>query len=180
MNLNHTEDTTGATPEGPQELDALGRIEIEAAGDEQARADAEEKILNPEPEPVIDPAQAWGQVAMMVGGILSMALPELKTVYSEPACMAWGGGMAAVAEKYGWEADETIAKFAPECALALASFPLIVGTVQAIKSRQEASKAKPLNAAPMRPGDGVAGPNNADVVEVKPMDMAPGGFSEPT
>lgn len=182
MDLNHTEEATPGAPGAPEEMSPLDRIALEALGGEQAQQEAEDRILHgdPEPEPVIDPALAWGQVAMMFGGILGMAMPELKSVYTEQACMDWGGGMAQVAAKYGWEADETIAKFGPECALAIASFPLVAGTVVAIKSRQAASKAKNLNEPPSRAGNGVAGPNNAPNEPFNPMTMEPGGFSEPT
>lgn len=177
--LNHPEDIASA-PGGPPELDALGRIELEAMGDEQERATAEEKILNPEPEPVIDPAQAWATMAKTVGGLLGMALPELRDVYTDAACLDWGRGMSLVADKYEWNADETMAKWAPECTLIMASIPLIVPTVFAIKERVAASKAKPINNPPSHDLNSVAGANNADAEEVKPMDMKPGGFSEPT
>lgn len=177
--LNQPEDQ--APVSGP-EMDPLDRIGLEAQGMEQEAQAAEDKILHgePESEPVIDPAHAWGQLAMMAGGILTMALPELKSVYTEQNCMAWGGGMAAVADKYGWDAGDTMAKWAPECMLIMTSIPLIVPTVQAIKSRQAAAKAKSLNEAPKRPENAMAGPNNADTVDVNPMMQPPGNFSEPT
>lgn len=117
---------------------------------------------------------------MMVGGVLGMALPELRAVYTEDACLAWGGGMAAVSDKYGWDAGDTAAKWAPECMLLMTSIPLIVPTVQAIKQRQAASKAKALNEAPKSAARGVAVANNAPIEDVNPMMQEPGGFSEPT
>lgn len=181
--LNQTDDAAGAAPGGaPEGLSALDRIGIEAMGMEADAAAAEDKILNgePEPEPVIDQAQAWGQIAMMVGGVLGMALPELKSVYTEAACLEWGGGMAAVSDKYGWDAGDTAAKWAPECMLLMASVPLIVPTVQAIKARQAAAKAKPLNDAPKRAANGVAGRQDVTTVDLNPMAQEPGGFSVPT
>lgn len=166
----------------PEQLSPLDRIGLEAQGMEQEAAAEEDRIINgePEPEPVIDPAQAWGQIAMMVGGVLSMALPELRSVYTEQACMAWGGGMAAVSDKYGWDASETAAKWAPECMLLMVSIPLIVPTVGAIKQRQAAMRAKALNDPPKKGGEGVAGPNNAATMDANPMMQEPGGFSVPT
>lgn len=180
--LNQPEDQPSA-PGVPGELSALDRIAMEAQGMEAEAAAEEDKFLNgePEPEPVIDPAHAWGQLAMMAGGILGLALPELRSVYTEQACMAWGGGMAAVADKYGWDAGETAAKWAPECMLLMASVPLVVPTVQAIRTRQKAMKAKELNARPQAHGENaMAGPNNAPEEPSNPMMMEPGGFSEPT
>jgi hypothetical protein len=149
---------------------------------ENEAAAAEDKILNgdPEPEPVIDHAQSWAQIPFMLGGVLSMALPELRGVYTEQACYAWGQGMAAVADKYGWDAGETMAKFGPECMLIAASVPLLLPTVKAIKTRQAAMKAKALNDAPEKAERGVAGRNNAPEQPSNPMMQEPGGFSEPT
>jgi hypothetical protein len=180
--LNQNEDAPPQPGGEPEGLSALDRIGIEAQGMENDAAAEEDKILNgePEPEPVIDPAHAWGQLAMMAGGILGMALPELRSVYTEDACMAWGGGMAAVADKYGWDAGETAAKWAPECMLLMTSIPLIVPTVQAIKQRQAASNAKALNDPPKSAARGVAAPNNAPGMPENPMMQEPGGFSVPT
>jgi ribulose 1,5-bisphosphate carboxylase large subunit-like protein len=180
--LNQPEELTPAPGGEPEGLSALDRIGIEAQGMENDAQAAEDKIVNgePEPEPVIDPAHAWGQLAMMAGGILGMALPELRAVYTEDACLAWGGGMAAVSDKYGWDAGDTAAKWAPECMLLMTSLPLIVPTVQAIKQRQAASKAKALNDAPKSAERGVAAPNNAEYVDSNPMRQEPGGFSVPT
>lgn len=166
-------------------LSALDRIGIEAQGLENDAQAAEDKITGngePEPAPVIDPAHAWGQLAMMAGGILGMALPELRAVYTEDACLAWGGGMAAMSDKYGWDAGDTAAKWAPECMLLMTSIPLIVPTIAAIKQRRKASKAKPLNSAPESAAGAVATPPAGaagDATPFRVMGLEPGGFSEP-
>jgi hypothetical protein len=130
--------------EQTNELSALDRIEIEAQFAENEHAAKEEAILNPPDENAMAPAIAWAQVPMMLGGILSMAMPELKNVYTEPACMQWGGAMSQVAAKHGWDAQETMAKWGPEIALAMASLPLIAPTVAAIKKkRAEGPENKP-------------------------------------
>lgn len=119
-------------------MDTLDMIAAEAApleADQQDRIDA---IENPQPEQIIDPSFGWAQIPLMVGGMLSMAMPELKGVYTEAACTQWGTAMHAVATKYGWEAGETISRFAPEIALAVASFPLVVPVVHAVKARKAA------------------------------------------
>jgi ribulose 1,5-bisphosphate carboxylase large subunit-like protein len=181
--LNQPNEGQGAAAPGDQaELSALDRIALEAQGMEQDQAEADDKIINgePEPEPVIDQAGAWGQLAMMAGGILGMALPELRAVYTEEACMAWGGGMAAMSDKYGWDAGETAAKWAPECMLLMTSLPLIVPTVQAIKQRQKAAKARALNNPPASAARAVATQQDAPETPFRPMEQEPGGFSVPT
>jgi hypothetical protein len=157
------------------ELDNLDKIALEAMGGEiedQAKQDA---ILNPNPEPVIDPAKTWAQIPFMLGGMLAMAMPELKQVYTEAACMTWGQGMAAVSDKYGWDAGETISRWAPEFMLVAASMPLLVPTVRAVKARAEAAKAR----APEKAPEAVAGAQGAAAEPVNPMMAEPGGFSVP-
>lgn len=169
-----------AAPDGG--MSALDRIGIEAQGLENDAQAVEDKILNggEEPAPVVDPALAWAQMMMMAGGFVSMALPELRDVYTEAACMNWGAGMAAVAGKYGWDAGDTMAKWAPECALIMASVPLLIPTVRAVKTRQAAKKAKPLNKAPKRDESAAKDGLHATDVPTNPMHQEPGGFSVPT
>lgn len=164
-----TEDKSG-------ELSALDKIALEAMGGEAEAQAAQDAILNPDPAPVIDPAHTWAQIPMLLGGMLAMVMPELKAVYTESACVAWGQGMAAVADKYGWDAGETISKWGPEVMLLVASVPLIVPTVGAIRQRQEVAKA----AAPKKAPEAVAGPQRATAETINPMMQEPGGFSVPT
>lgn len=128
-------------------MDALDQISAEAAGLENDQEAAQEAALNPggEPRQAIDPAIAWGQLPKMFGGILAMAVPELGAVYTDDKCYAWGAAMHLVAEKYEWDAAETMARYGPEIALAMATLPLAIPTVQAIKGAVEkAKKAKPI------------------------------------
>jgi len=179
--LNQPEDLApdlGGEQPAPGSFESLDRIGLEALGLENDADAAEQKILNggEDPAPPVDHGQAWGHLAMMAGGFLAMALPELRPVYTEQACMQWGAGMAAVADKYGWDASDTAARWAPEIALIMVSIPLVIPTVQAIKSRQAASKAKALNDAPEKPARAVAPPP----IDPNPMMQEPGGFSVPT
>ncbi|MCX7289726.1 hypothetical protein [Janthinobacterium sp.] len=151
--------------------DPLDRIAMEAMGEERAQAQADADFIDPPTPPGIDPAQTWGQIPFMLGKVLSMALPELAGVYNEQACYQWGVGMAAVSEKYGWDAGEVIGRFGPEIALAVASVPLVVPTYQAIKARREAKereeKARPREEKDITPSTD------------HPMGQAPGGFVDP-
>ncbi|WP_219137045.1 hypothetical protein [Janthinobacterium sp. UMAB-60] len=151
--------------------DPLDRIAMEAMGEERAQAQADADFIDPPQPPGIDPAQTWGQIPFMFGKVLGMAMPELAGVYTEEKCYQWGVGMAAVSEKYGWDAGEVIGRFGPEIALAVASVPLVVPTYQAIKARREAKereeKARPREEKDITPSDN------------HPMGQAPGGFVDP-
>lgn len=119
-------------------LDNLDRIALEAGegeADEQAKLDAIENP--PPPEPLINPAESWAQIPFMVGGLLSMAMPELKEAYTPAACLTWGESMHLVAQKYEWDAAETMSKWAPDIGLLMASLPLVLPTIAAIKARRE-------------------------------------------
>ena len=83
--------------------------------------------------------------------------------------------MAAVAQKYEWDAAETVSKWAPEFMLLAASLPLVVPTVRAVKARKTIADAKDK----ARTVDGVAGPQDEQAGPIRPMDMPPGNFSEP-
>lgn len=122
-------------------MDALDMIAAEAnplEAEQQAAIDAIENP--PAPEPIIDPSYGWAQIPAMIGGMLTMAMPELNGVYNEQACMQWGTAMHAVATKHGWEAGETMARFGPEIALTVASIPLVVPVVHAVKARRAAAE----------------------------------------
>jgi hypothetical protein len=153
-------------------LDNLDRIALEASGSEAEAQAVEDAILNPNPEPVIDPAQTWAQVPKMFGGLLAMAMPELAQVYTDDKCLAWGVGMAAVSEKYGWDAGETISRFGPEIALVVASLPLVLPTVTAIKTRRAEAAKKPPDKLIATEAEKEASNN--------PMLQEPGGFSVPS
>ncbi|SFU99589.1 hypothetical protein [Pseudoduganella namucuonensis] len=153
----------------PEELSALDRIALEAGFEEQAQAKADHANLHPELER-IDPAEAWAQLPLMLGGLLSIAMPELREAYNPKACYQWGGAMAMVAEKYGWDAATVIG---PELALVAASVPLVLPTYFAIKARRDkVERERPVQAEPAREPAEASQPRG-------PMDQAPGGFSVP-
>ncbi|SFV12825.1 hypothetical protein [Pseudoduganella namucuonensis] len=154
---------------GQPEMSALDRIALESAFEEQAQADADHAKLHPELER-IDPAESWAQIPILVGGVLSMAMPELAEVYTHKACYAWGAGMAMVAEKRGWDAAKVIG---PEMALLAATIPLAVPTYFVVKHHLDrARREKPVQPEPERDVTDLNQPRG-------PMDQAPGGFSVP-
>jgi hypothetical protein len=100
-------------------------------------------------------AMGWAMLAKGVGGALSVALPEVRDVYNDAACMAWGEAMDALAQKYGW--SDGASRFGPEIAVAFASFGLVMPVVQAVKARKAASEKRATaieqaGAEPMKQG----------------------------
>lgn len=141
-------------PEEQGGMSDLDRIALEASADEQAQAAKEDAVLHPEKANLPDPATAWAQIPAMFGGLLGIAMPELKGAYTEAACMQWGGAMAQVADKYGWDAGETMSRFAPEIALVMATLPLALPTAKAIgERRKKAAQERPE--PPQRPDNGL-------------------------
>ncbi|HGO6127519.1 TPA: hypothetical protein ACK3RK_006087 [Burkholderia cepacia] len=88
----------------------------------------------------VDPATQWAMLPKVFGGILAMAMPELNDVYSDAACAEWGSKMVPVADKYGWDAAGALSGFMPEIALAMATLPLAIPTLAAIKQRRIAAE----------------------------------------
>lgn len=114
--------------------DPLDRIALEAGGAEAAAQAKVDEILNP--EPAIDPAEAWAALPKMFGGLLQIAMPELAGVYTDAACLQWGGAMQVLAEKHNWDAASTMANWAPEIGIVFATLPLALPTIKAIRARK--------------------------------------------
>jgi hypothetical protein len=174
MNDLATNSPDGGT--GPQ-IDPLDRIALEASIDEQAAQRAQDEALNPPPpEGVPDQADIWALVPRQLGALLAIALPELGHVYNEDACRQWGVGMAAVSQKYGWDAADTLAKFGPELALVTATIPLAVPTYFAVRKRLDAAREQREKVERMQPAQ--AEPGLKDINR-SPMGQPPGGFVDP-
>lgn len=82
-------------------------------------------------------AQQWGILMFTVGGFACMIAPELKQVYSEDRCLAWGMQANAVAEKYGWNGPSAM----PELALIASTAGFMVPTFMVIRQKLEQAKA---------------------------------------
>lgn len=116
-----------------QRLEALGGLVDEAdaaAGPtpEQAQQQAEVVAAEAVAE---QGAREWGMLAFTIGNALAMFAPELRQVYSEDACLAWGRSVVPVAEKYGWSGTSKV----PELGMALATISLAAPTVIVIRHR---------------------------------------------
>lgn len=174
MNIEATAAGAAGTPTDPTAFSALDAIELEARTEEQAREAAQAEAAQPSGVP--DQVEMWALIPKQLGGILAMALPELRDVYTDAACMQWGAGMAAVAQKYEWDAAEVLAKWAPEVALVTATIPLAVPTYFAVSKRLEAAKQAREKAAATAPAAPMKDLNTEPVPAGR---QAPGNFSEP-
>lgn len=81
-------------------------------------------------------AKQWGMLMFMIGGFAQMIAPELKTVYSEERCYAWGQQANAVGEKYGWSGPSAM----PELALIASTAGFAVPTYFLCKARIKAAQ----------------------------------------
>lgn len=113
-------------------LEALAGMaqETDAAnpGPEQQQAQAEEQARASEADMA---AKQWGMLMYTVGGFAQMIAPELKQVYSEERCFAWGQQANAVAEKYGWSGPTAM----PELALIASTAGFAVPTYFLIRDK---------------------------------------------
>lgn len=83
-----------------------------------------------------DPAMEWARFPALFGSIVGSVMPELAPVYSDAACRNWGEAMVPLAAKYGWSPSEFMKWLDPWVGLGLATWPLAVPTVQAIRARR--------------------------------------------
>lgn len=81
-------------------------------------------------------AKQWGMLMYTIGGFACMIAPELRQVYAEERCFAWGQQANAVAEKYGFNGPSAM----PELALIASTAGFFVPTWLII--RQKLSQAK--------------------------------------
>jgi hypothetical protein len=88
-------------------------------------------------------AKEWAGVPFVLGGLLSRALPELKEVYTEAACLDWGRATVPVARKYGW----SLGRFNAEIVWIGATWGMVAPAFDALKKRR-AADAKPKEKQP--------------------------------
>lgn len=122
--------TTATNPAASLEALAGMTQETDAAnpGAEQQQAQAEEQARASEADMA---AKQWGMLMYTVGGFAQMIAPELKQVYSEDRCFAWGQQANAVAEKYGWNGPTAM----PELALIASTAGFAVPTYFLIRDK---------------------------------------------
>lgn len=99
-------------------------------------------IENPEMQVVNNLAGEFTVYLTMIIGVLSPALPSLKTIYSEPVIGGLSEATAAVCNKHGWLQDGIGGKYAEEITLAALVIPLGMATHKAVQFDIAALKAK--------------------------------------
>lgn len=80
-------------------------------------------------------AKEWGRIMFVIGGVVTMVAPELKPIYAEDRCFAWGLHAHAVADKYKWNLAPM-----PEIALAAATLSVAVPTLLVLREKAKAIK----------------------------------------
>ena|SRR5258706_903595 len=92
-----------------------------------------------EEQKIEEEAKAWAGIPYLLGGLLSKALPELREVYTEAACLEWGRATVPVARKYNW----SLSGFELEGAWVICSWGLLSPAWDAVKRRRANDKPKP-------------------------------------
>lgn len=121
-----------------QKLQALGSMtdETDAANpDPEQQAKAAEREQAATQSDIA--AKQWGMLMYTVGGFAQMVAPELRQVYTEERCFAWGQQANAVAEKYGWNGPSAM----PEIALIASTVGFLVPTWLVLRQKVEQAKA---------------------------------------
>lgn len=115
-------------------LEALGgmaaEVDADNLGPEAAAAAAAEAEKATAAE---SGAREWAAVPMMLGGLACMIAPELRNVYTEKNCLAWGECANQVAEKYNWNSPANM----PELGLLACTASLAVPTFFLLRERVE-------------------------------------------
>ncbi|MDF3822346.1 hypothetical protein P3G55_20750 [Leptospira sp. 96542] len=104
--------------------------EVDAANPDPAQQ-AEQQAQEEAAQTEENEARDWGLLMYTVGGFAIMIAPELKPVYSEENCMAWGRSANAVSKKYGFSAS----RFGPEMALIGSTVGFALPTFFAVRAR---------------------------------------------
>jgi hypothetical protein len=143
-------------PAQADQFAALDAIGAEAAFGEQEQEQKQQQA-GEAPNPMAG-AAGWAMIAHGIGGIIGVALPEVAGAYNEQSCMAWGVAMDSLSQKYGW--GDGVSRFGPEIAVVMASAPLVLPVVVAVRLRKEAArKADQVDqvqgAEPMKAGGAV-------------------------
>lgn len=128
--------TTATDP--ANRLEALAGMTQEA---DAANPSAEQQQATATQQAQISEAEAgarqWGILMFTIGGFCQMIAPELKPVYSEDRCYAWGQTANAVSEKYGWNGPSAM----PELALIASTAGFFVPTYLVVRGKLEQAKA---------------------------------------
>lgn len=119
----------------------LQALEGMARETDAANPSAEQQQQAAQQQAVLSQAEAgarqWGVLMFTLGGFAQMIAPELKPVYSEERCYAWGQQANAVAEKYGFSGPSAM----PELALIASTAGFFVPSWLVIRAKISQAKA---------------------------------------
>ncbi|MBN3734650.1 hypothetical protein [Burkholderia sp. Tr-20390] len=171
-------------------LDQIAAEELAENDALRERAEADEQAQAAEAFETL--AAGWRQAVVTAGDIITSLLPEAKPVWTEDRMSNLGAALARADEVYGWGGAGSLFSH-PLVGVAVAGFPLAVGTAQVVRAKSEAHKLAKLReskavptAAPVigdlspdgAAGDAPAGDDvqAAAVAKVKPTPLNPGGM----
>ena len=121
-----------------QKLQALGSMTAETDAENPDPNEQARQAEQAEQATASDlAAKQWGMLMFTVGGMAQMLAPELRPVYSEERCFAWGQQANAVAEQNGWIGPSAM----PEIALIASTAGFLVQTFLVIRQKVEQAKA---------------------------------------
>jgi hypothetical protein len=136
MTDNTSQPGTSA-PGNAQRLEQLANMTQEADAANPSTEQQQQQQKQAEEATAADiGAKQWGMLMFTVGGFACMVAPELKQVYSEDRCFAWGQQANAVAEKYGWNGPSAM----PELALIASTAGFMVPTYFLIREKIATAK----------------------------------------
>jgi len=121
--------------------------------------------------PARDPdalAREWAQCPFIFGSIVCEAMPELRPVYTEDRCIAWGRAMVPVAEKHGWNVPAVLMY----ASLAAATWGMVRPTIRAAVAHRQAHQAG--QAAPGQAAQGAGQPGAGTARPGQPGPGQPG------
>ena len=121
-----------------EKLEALGKMTEETENANPSQADQQAEQAEQTKASAADlSAKQWGMLMYTIGGFAQMIAPELKAVYSEDRCFAWGQQATAVAEKYGWNGPSNM----PELALLASTAGFAIPTYLLMKASIKTAQA---------------------------------------
>jgi hypothetical protein len=135
---------TDTTTDSSARLEQLAAMAKEADAANPSAEQQQQQAAQVEQASAADSAaQQWGMMMFTIGGFACMIAPELKQVYAEERCFAWGQQANAVAEKYGWNGPTNM----PELALIASTAGFAVPTYFLIRDKMASAQKGPWPAS---------------------------------
>ncbi|MBT2180499.1 hypothetical protein KKP06_22035 [Ralstonia pickettii] len=129
-------------------LDGIAAEEVAESAEQAAQATAAQAAEQQQQQQ--ENADGWRQAVRAAGDIVTSALPEAKPVWTGERMDNLGDALARCDEQYGWGGAGALFSH-PLIGLAVAAFPLALGTVKVLKDVREKEVAKGAPAAMAKP-----------------------------